>query len=161
MAIVDAMSVVNADGSSATFAAGSTDVGAGGIAVQSLVWSPSVRTTEQSKGDQSGLFESFAYVKGMTIEAVGVINGISASDYWGRRAVLAAAIQPPAGALAGFNHGTVFATFSGTAYYAGVTLALWNAPLDLTGPTVTPYTINWLNRDGYWRLVSTNAQVRL
>lgn len=158
--LADAFSVTNADGGSFTFAV-STDASGGGVAVQSLVWGPVVDTLRQPKGDTSGLFDTFAYVHGMLIEASGVINGTDGSDYWARRAALAAAIQPAAGSQSGYDHGTVFATFGGTAYRAGVTLEQWNAPLDLTGDHTAPYTIQWLNRGGYWVRVSGGAEVRL
>lgn len=158
--LADALSVTNADGGTFTFTV-AADASTGGVAVQSLTWNPIVATTRQPKGDQSGLFDTFAYIQGMLIEATGVINGTDGTDYWARRAQLAAAIQPAAGSQADYDHGTVFATFGGTAYRAGVTLEQWSAPLDLTGDHTAPYTIQWLNRAGYWTRVSDSAQVRL
>jgi len=158
--LASALSVTNADGGSFTFTV-AADASGGGVAVQSLAWNPIVTTTRQPKGDQSGLFDTFAYVQGMVIEASGVINGSDGADYWARRAQLAAAVQPAAGAQSDYDHGTVFATFGGTAYRAGVTLEQWAAPLDLTGDHTAPYTIQWLNRGGYWVRVSDSSQVRL
>lgn len=159
--LADALSVTNADGSAFTFTV-SADGSSGGVVVQSLTWTPLVGTLRQPKGNESGLFKTLAYVQGMLIEASGLINGADAGTaYWARRAALAAAIQPAAGVQTEYDHGTVFATFGGTAYRAGVTLEQWTAPLDLTGPAQAPYTVQWLNRGGYWVRVSDAAQVRL
>lgn len=160
--IVSAMSVTNADGSSFTFEAGDTaDASDGGVAIQELVWRPAMATTRQAKGDMSGLLPTQSFVRGMEIEASGIINGSSDTDYWGRRAGFAAAIIPTDGAQDATDHGTVFATFGGTAYRAGVTLETWEAPVDLTGPLTSPYRVVWLNRDGYWTRVSDASLVRL
>ena len=152
----------NTTGGTVTFLVGSS--AGNGVTAASLDQEYEFEGTEKPKMQAAGQHERYVYVRRLVLPLSGLIKADTAANWASTRQSFAAKLLPNTGTQTERRHGTLKATFTGQSQvYAEVVCRELNLPMDVNegGPFVSEYSLRFVANYGYWRLVSTNAVLKI
>lgn len=120
--------------------------------LEKFSWDYPIDGANIPKGQTSGQWDTFKYVRKMDLTCEGHILADTTSGYWTARKALLAIAMPQPDTLVKFHSRILMVVDDGaTVYRADVNLAGFAIPLEALYPTVTPFQFQWECNVGYWR----------